>query len=336
MVDAVSFLGRFIGGIFSIFFPFESLKFAYTVQSIINSSILAIAFILMYEVETSLVKPILLISMLISGVMRSLSMVPIILLFNNSNPQEDKISLSVWNALFLLGDVVSLLLVNWLMDLGIQENYAFLIFVGLNLLVSLLQYFSVDERHTLQNQNGLEYIQQTFRNCKAFFSLPRNLLWFIETCSLMISYSNIIMWAPYYFSKIGFESQTTLISIMYPLLNCVSAIIFSFGFDQCLGRVPIIIIFCFMMNIVLWILLLFIGHDKGELVFQIFCFGGIGFFFAAGRSWINGYENAAFTEGNPTLRRQVILLSNNVKQIGNFISLLVIGFLVEHSNCLHM
>ena len=117
MVDAVSFLGRFIGGIFSIFFPFESLKFAYTVQSIINSSILALTFILMYEVEVSLVKPILLISMLISGMMRSLSAVPRVLLFNNSNPQEDKIALSIWNVVFLLGDVVSLLLVNWLMEL---------------------------------------------------------------------------------------------------------------------------------------------------------------------------------------------------------------------------
>ena len=336
MVDAVSFLGRFIGGIYSIFFPFESLKFAYTVQSIINSSILALTFILMYEVEVSLVKPILLISMLISGMMRSLSAVPRVLLFNNSNPQEDKIALSIWNVVFLLGDVVSLLLVNWLMELGVQENYAFLIFVGLHLLVAFLQYFSVDEGHTLQNQNGLEYIQLTLRNCKAFFSLPRNLLWFIDTCFVMILYFNVMMWAPYYFSKIGFGSQTTLISITFPLLSSISAIIFSFGFGQCQSRVPIIIIFCFMTSIVLWILMLFIDHDAEDLVFQIICFGGIGFFFAAGRSWINGYETSAFTEGNPTLRRQLILLCDNVKQIGNFISLLVIGFLVEHGNCLHM
>lgn len=70
-------------------------------------------------------------------------------------------------------------------------------------------------------------------------------------------------------------------------------------------------------------------------MFQIFCFGGCGFFFAAGRSWICGYEGAAFTEGNLVLRRQVILLSDYAKQIGNFISLLVIGFLVEHGNYLY-
>ena len=76
-------------------------------------------------------------------------MVPRILIYNNSNPQEDKFALSVWQVLFLLGDVFSLVLVNWLMGLGVQENYAFLVFVGLYLLAVLLQQFVVDERHTL-------------------------------------------------------------------------------------------------------------------------------------------------------------------------------------------
>ena len=251
MVDAINFLGRFIGGMYSIFFPFESLKLAYTVQAIINSATLAIAFILMYEVESSLVKPILLITMLISGTMRSLSMVPRILMYNNSNPQEDKFALSVWQVLFLLGDVVSLLLVNWLMELGLQENYAFLIFVGIYLLAALLQQFVVDERHTLQNQNGLEYIRQSFRNFRVFFAVPRNLLWCIENCALIIFYFNVMMWAPYYFTKIGFESQTTLISLMFPLLNVISAIIFSYIFGQHQSKVPIILILCFALGLIL-------------------------------------------------------------------------------------
>ena len=169
-----------------------------------------------------------------------------------------------------------------------------------------------------------------------FFAVPRNLLWCIENCALIIFYFNVMMWAPYYFSKIGFDSQTTLISLMFPLLNCVSAVIFSFGFGHCQSKVPLILILCFFLGLILEIFLLFIGHDASDVFFQILCFGGAGFFFAAGRSWICGYEGAAFTEGNPVMRRQVILLSDYVKQIGNFISLLVIGVLVEQGTCLNM
>ena len=72
-------------------------------------------------------------------------MAPKILIANNSNPEDDKFALSVWPVLVFIGDVVSLLLVNWLINNGVKENSAFIIFVAIFLLSALFQQISIQE-----------------------------------------------------------------------------------------------------------------------------------------------------------------------------------------------
>ena len=79
-------------------------------------------------------------------------------------------------------------------------------FVGLYLLASLFQQLAVNEGHTIQNQSGLEFIRESFANFRVFFAAPTNLLWFIENLSITNFYISVMMWAPYYFSRLGYES----------------------------------------------------------------------------------------------------------------------------------
>ena len=72
-------------------------------------------------------------------------MAPKIVIANNSNPDEDQSALSIWPVLVSIGDVVSLLLVNWLINKGVKENSAFMIFVAIFLLSALFQQISIQE-----------------------------------------------------------------------------------------------------------------------------------------------------------------------------------------------
>ena len=83
--------------------------------------------------------------MLVSGFLRSLIIVPKLLFLNNANSNEDSLALSVWYSLAFLGDLVSLKLVDGLIKAGVQENLAFLVFVGLFLLSALVMHCTVDE-----------------------------------------------------------------------------------------------------------------------------------------------------------------------------------------------
>ena len=144
-IDALTFLGRLLGAIFTLFFHFPSLKFAFTVQAILQTFLLCVVFIFIYDMPESFVKPVLAMTMLISGFLRAFSMAPKILIANNSNPEDDKFALSVWPVLVFIGDVVSLLLVNWLINNGVKENSAFIIFVAIFLLSALFQQISIQE-----------------------------------------------------------------------------------------------------------------------------------------------------------------------------------------------
>ena len=93
-----------------------------------------------------LVQIVLIFTMLVSGFLRSLIIVPNLLLFQNSNPNTDQVPLSIWLSLIFLGDIVSLKVVDEFIKAGVQENLAFLVFVGIFLISALVMHCTVDER----------------------------------------------------------------------------------------------------------------------------------------------------------------------------------------------
>lgn len=245
-------------------------------------------FLLVYEVPESLVKPILLVSMLASGGLRALAMVPKILLYNNSHPERDKMALNLFQVYFL-GDVVAIVLISWLIKAGVQENYAFLVFVGLYLLASLFQQFAVNEGHIIQNQPAMEYIRESLSNFRVFFAEKEKLLWFIDNLFITNFYVSVMMWIPYYFSKLGFESETALMSLMFPLATCLAIVLFSFSLGFLESRAPLLLVIFFAFIIGLEVCMLFLGTDKVALVGHALCFGAMGLLIGPGYSWIFGY-----------------------------------------------
>ena len=55
--------------------------------------------------------------------------------------------------------------------------------------------------------------------------MPKNLFWQIDNILVSNAYYIVLMWFPYYFSKIGFKEQSSTISIMYPITTCIGALL---------------------------------------------------------------------------------------------------------------
>ena len=89
-------------------------------QAVLHALLLSMAFGIIHIIPQSAVKIVLVLTMLVSGFLRSLSIVPKLLFLSNSNSDQDQLALSVWYSLAFLGDLVSLELVGELMKAGVQ------------------------------------------------------------------------------------------------------------------------------------------------------------------------------------------------------------------------
>ena len=118
---------------------------------------------------------------------------------------------------------------------------------------------------------------------------------------------------------------------MFPLATCLAIIVFSFSLRFIEKKTPILLVVFFTLIIGLEVCMMLLSSDKSALAGQIICFGGIGLFIGPGYSWIFGYEAAKLTEGNPILRRQMVLLSDCSRFLTTFLSNIIIGFMVEQS-----
>ena len=68
-----------------------------------------------------------------------------------------------------MGDVVAILLVQWLLNLGVQWNYAFMIFMLLFLGIAFLHHFFIDEvevEEENREETICEYVTNTYRIIK--------------------------------------------------------------------------------------------------------------------------------------------------------------------------
>ena len=60
---------------------------------------------------------------------------------------------------------------------------------------------------------------------KEFFSIPKNFFWLLSRTFMGVVYSSLLVWFPYYYSSIGFENESSTISIMYPIATTLGTII---------------------------------------------------------------------------------------------------------------
>ena len=94
-------------------------------------------------------------------------------------------------------------------------------------------------------------------------------------------------------------------------------------------KTPLLLVVFFTFIIRLEVCMMLLSSKKSALAEQIICFEGIGLFIWPGYWWIFGYEAAKLTEGNPILRRQMVLLSDCSQFLTTFLSNIIIGFMVE-------
>lgn len=134
------------------------------------------------------------------------------------------------------------------------------------------------------------------------------------------------MWTPYFLSKVGFGAYSSTVSIMYPLMSCLSTLV-SYSFTYCSNQVEKCLAAFFTFILGFEVCLLTLGDDQNDLVWYFICFGGIGLLVTPALSWVNGYQGALITEGNPILRNQVYFFENLARQLVALVWMLGIGYL---------
>ena len=118
-------------------YPLKRPKRAYTIQAIVQTVVLISVFFIIHKVHPA-AKYLLPMSMFLSSFGRSFVVVPRVINLNDCDPNTDSHILSIWLVLTSLGDVFGLLLVQYLMAAGIAWNYAFMIYMALFLMITIL------------------------------------------------------------------------------------------------------------------------------------------------------------------------------------------------------
>ena len=80
-------------------------------------------------------------------------LIPTVINLNNSDPVKDSFSLSLWFIFTSLGDVIGLVIIEWMFEAGIHWNYTFIIFMMIFLLTALLQHFFIEEGEKEEERN---------------------------------------------------------------------------------------------------------------------------------------------------------------------------------------
>ena len=125
-------------------YPLKKPKMAYTIQAIMQTLIIVAVFYVIHKTH-SMAKILLPIGMFFSAFGRSFLVVPRVINLNNSDPNTDSFSLSLWFTLTFLGDVAGVLFVQYLLKIGVTWNYAFMAYMILFLAIALLHHFFIDE-----------------------------------------------------------------------------------------------------------------------------------------------------------------------------------------------
>ena len=125
-------------------YPLQKPKRAYTVQATVQTILLLIIFFIIHQ-EHSLAKVLLMLGISVSAFGRAFLVVPTVININNSDPVSDNFYLTFWFVCTFLGDVIAVILVQWLLEVGVNWNYAFMIFMLIFLATAFLQHFYINE-----------------------------------------------------------------------------------------------------------------------------------------------------------------------------------------------
>ena len=233
-----------------------------------------------------------------------------------------------------IGDVLSLVVMDAFMKASVQANDAFVLFAVIFLVSGLLQHVSVGEVETNREREDTsigDYMAETVVGLRTFLSSPRNSLWFC--CNLLLDnfFYCSLLWMPFYFSQLGFAGHSSLISLMFPLLGMLSVLIVNYLFRYCERQTQHIVLGFNILTIGLEIALIILGDDESLVPVYATIVAGVGAFFGPGFAIAYGSEVAELTEGSPRLRNQVFFFEALARQVLIFVSMIVIGMLMEES-----
>ena len=134
-------------------YPLKKPKTAYTIQAIIQTLLFFVIYYTIHQYYGT-AKILLLIAMAARAFGSAFLVIPTVINLSNSDPIKDSFALSLWFIFTCLGDVVGIILIDWMLEAGISWNYAFIIFMMIFLLTALLQHFFIEEKEEVgRNRN---------------------------------------------------------------------------------------------------------------------------------------------------------------------------------------
>ena len=146
IIDFISFFFLIISGILIVLFPFKRVKLAYSIITVLNSLFLGL--VILASFLPSHAKMLIVIGMIGSGLAKCVITFPYIIVSQYFDPSTEAHILNIWYALLTGGEAISYLL-NHLMldDLTLNWRTVFAMWLGLVILMSVIQHATVAEVH---------------------------------------------------------------------------------------------------------------------------------------------------------------------------------------------
>ena len=137
--------------------------------------------------------------------------------------------MNIWLCLLGLGEVITILLGELLLHhLNSTWQVFLIIFCFLLLLSAVLFWVCLDEMPIEYEEGGTlcEMVDEKWTIMKEIMKKPNQALVIIESVLFSTFYFTVILWFPYFFSVMGYESYANNIGLTVPLGAIIAPIIF--------------------------------------------------------------------------------------------------------------
>ena len=144
-------------------------------------------------------------------------------------------------------------------------------------------------------------------------------------------YFNILFWAPYYFSKIGYGFESSLISFIVPITMAIGSIIFEQLSKFCDSTMKFLIGGFYFIIFLINLSFMFMGAEKELIPVYMGLLGLVGFLLVPGFSRTATSDPSILSRQNARMTYLIIIMYKAIDQLILAVMFVVVGWLMEKS-----
>ena len=333
IADFISFFFLIVSGIIIVLFPFSRVKLAYTIFSCLNSLFLGLVILASYF--PSHTKMLIVIAMIGSGLAKCVLTFPYIIVSQYFDPSTEAHILNIWYVLLTVGEAISFFLNRVLIyNLSLDWKTVFAMWLGLVIVVSLIQHATVAEVYTEEQEAEERTVSEKLKEIREFLgSFLRKPIHTLLALDYVLSVSmlyNNILWIAYFFQRVGFGSVSPLIAMVFSIMQIPGLFGMEFLIDRDCIQARYITVILLFLNALCYVAVITVDLIPENSTLFLILFGLAGLFLGGPVSRTAASESTEVVKDNSRQKYLFLNFENAVKNIFNAFCMLAIGVMMEH------